>query len=125
MWCWSRSAGAKTGWRLAWETMVRELAPQDNSGSYTRPANAFNERIGSPRFPVRCVMLLVTTQQLHAAAAGLHVDAAGCVSEVRAPISATALSCQGCTAQPQFDEAFCRGRRSPGHCLLLYFHYCC
>eukprot|EP00882_Tetradesmus_deserticola_P014725 GHRQ01015671.1.p1 GENE.GHRQ01015671.1~~GHRQ01015671.1.p1 ORF type:complete len:191 (+),score=38.88 GHRQ01015671.1:145-717(+) len=44
--------GAKTGWRLAWETMVRELAPQDNSGSYTRPANAFNERIGSPRFPV-------------------------------------------------------------------------
>jgi hypothetical protein len=46
-------AGAKTGWRLAWETMVRELAPQDSSGSYTRPANAFNERIGAPGFPVR------------------------------------------------------------------------
>jgi hypothetical protein len=45
-------AGAKAGWRLAWETMVRELAPQDSSGSYTRPANAFNERIGSPCFPV-------------------------------------------------------------------------
>lgn len=45
--------GAKTGWRLAWETMVRELAPQDRSGSYTRPANAFNERIGAPGFPVR------------------------------------------------------------------------
>lgn len=44
--------GAKTGWRLAWETMVRELAPQDRSGSYTRPANAFNERIGAPGFPV-------------------------------------------------------------------------
>ncbi|KAF6254341.1 putative glutathione S-transferase [Scenedesmus sp. NREL 46B-D3] len=44
--------GAKAGWRLAWETMVRELAPQDSGGGYTRPANAFNERIGSPRFPV-------------------------------------------------------------------------
>ncbi|WIA16996.1 hypothetical protein OEZ85_013909 [Tetradesmus obliquus] len=44
--------GAKTGWRLAWETMVRELAPQDRSGSYTRPTNAFNERIGAPGFPV-------------------------------------------------------------------------
>jgi hypothetical protein len=54
------AAGAKTGWRLAWETMVRELAPQDSSGSYTRPANAFNERIGSPGFSVRS--LLDTTQ---------------------------------------------------------------
>jgi hypothetical protein len=49
-------AGAKTGWRLAWETMVRELAPQDSSGSYTRPVNAFNERIGSPGFPVRQIL---------------------------------------------------------------------
>jgi hypothetical protein len=39
--------------------MVRELAPQDRSGSYTRPANAFNERIGSPRFPVRALFNIV------------------------------------------------------------------
>lgn len=44
--------GAKTGWRLAWETMVRELAPQDQTGSYSRPKYAFDEQIGSPRFPV-------------------------------------------------------------------------
>lgn len=45
--------GAKTGWRLAWETMVKELAPQDRSGAYARPAYAFDGQLGSPQFPVR------------------------------------------------------------------------
>eukprot|EP00878_Enallax_costatus_P043521 GHUV01051535.1.p1 GENE.GHUV01051535.1~~GHUV01051535.1.p1 ORF type:complete len:336 (+),score=90.96 GHUV01051535.1:264-1271(+) len=32
--------------------MVRELAPQDQTGSYSRPKYSFDEKIGSPRFPV-------------------------------------------------------------------------
>ncbi|KAF8065797.1 yqjG [Scenedesmus sp. PABB004] len=44
-------SGAKAGWRLAWETMVRELAPQDAGGGYARPGYAFDEQIGSARFP--------------------------------------------------------------------------
>lgn len=46
------SAAAKTGWKLAWQTMVRELAPQDSSGQYTRPQATFKHRIGDPGFPV-------------------------------------------------------------------------
>lgn len=45
--------GAKAGWNLAWQTMVKELAPQDKGGSYNRPGYAFDNRIGgSPQFPV-------------------------------------------------------------------------
>ncbi|KAK9809858.1 hypothetical protein WJX72_000438 [[Myrmecia] bisecta] len=43
--------GAKTGWRLAWETMMRELAPQTADGSYSRPTATFTSRIGSAGFP--------------------------------------------------------------------------
>eukprot|EP00879_Flechtneria_rotunda_P003181 GHRR01003404.1.p1 GENE.GHRR01003404.1~~GHRR01003404.1.p1 ORF type:complete len:405 (+),score=101.52 GHRR01003404.1:151-1365(+) len=43
--------GAKTGWRLAWQAMVRELAPQDQTGNYSRPKYAFDEQIGTPQFP--------------------------------------------------------------------------
>ncbi|KAI8463897.1 MAG: hypothetical protein J3K34DRAFT_442208, partial [Monoraphidium minutum] len=43
--------GAKTGWRLAWQAMVRELAPQDSSGGYTRPQYSFDGVLGSPEFP--------------------------------------------------------------------------
>ncbi|GBF94142.1 glutathione-dependent reductase [Raphidocelis subcapitata] len=43
--------GAKQGWRLAWQTMVRELAPQDSGGAYSRPAYSFDGAIGSPDFP--------------------------------------------------------------------------
>jgi hypothetical protein len=45
--------GAKTGWRLGWQTMVRELAPQDSGGAYTRPQYSFGGVLGSAEFPVR------------------------------------------------------------------------
>jgi putative glutathione S-transferase len=45
--------GAKGGWRLAWEVMVRELAPQDKQGAYQRPTYSFSGRIGGADFPVR------------------------------------------------------------------------
>ena len=32
----------KEGWKLAWQIMVRELAPQDRSGSYVRQSYAFS-----------------------------------------------------------------------------------
>ena len=31
--------------------MVRELAPQDSGGAYTRPTYSFDGAIGSPQFP--------------------------------------------------------------------------
>jgi hypothetical protein len=50
--------GAKQGWRLGWQTMVRELAPQDSGGAYTRPQYSFDNEIGSSQFPVgECVHL--------------------------------------------------------------------
>ena len=45
-------AGAKTGWKLAWQTMMKELAPQTADGSYSRPSYDFQARIGDPQFPV-------------------------------------------------------------------------
>lgn len=33
--------GAKGGWNLAWKTMMTELAPQDDEGSYNRPKYDF------------------------------------------------------------------------------------
>lgn len=34
-------AGAKGGWNFAWKTMMTELAPQDDEGSYSRPKYDF------------------------------------------------------------------------------------
>ena len=48
-------AGAKYGWRLAWETMMKELAPQTKDGSYARPTYNLKGVIGSPDFPVSSV----------------------------------------------------------------------
>ena len=45
-------AGAKNGWKLAWKTMMKELAPQTADGSYSRPSYDFQARIGDARFPV-------------------------------------------------------------------------
>jgi len=39
--------GVKGGWKLAWETMMRELAPQSKDGEYTRPTYSFAGRISS------------------------------------------------------------------------------
>ncbi|CAL5225669.1 g8532 [Coccomyxa viridis] len=44
--------GAKYGWRLAWETMMKELAPQTKDGSYARPTYNLKGVVGSPEFPV-------------------------------------------------------------------------
>jgi hypothetical protein len=35
------AAGVKEGWKQAWALMVRELAPQDKSGSYVRQSYKF------------------------------------------------------------------------------------
>jgi hypothetical protein len=44
--------GAKMGWHFAWETMMKELAPQTKDGSYARPTYNLKGVIGSPEFPV-------------------------------------------------------------------------
>ncbi len=49
---WCCAAGAKTGWRLGWLTLMRELAPQSKDGAFTRPTYAFDANIGDPAFPV-------------------------------------------------------------------------
>lgn len=41
----------KKTWTFAWKRMMAELAPQDKSGSYQRPFNRFDARIGSPKHP--------------------------------------------------------------------------
>ena len=48
------SAGVKTGWRTAWELMMKELAPQSSDGDYTRPSYGYIHSIGEPGFPVGC-----------------------------------------------------------------------
>lgn len=40
-------AGVKTGWKFAWTTLMRELAPQSKDGSYVRPKYTFQERISN------------------------------------------------------------------------------
>jgi len=42
---------AKAGWKFIWNKMMVELAPQDKSGSYTRPTYAFKNKIGDNNFP--------------------------------------------------------------------------
>eukprot|EP00892_Ulva_mutabilis_P010512 jgi/Ulvmu1/7833/UM004_0062.1 len=44
--------GVKTGWKLAFQTMMQELAPQDVKGGYQRPSYSFGNSIGDPKFPV-------------------------------------------------------------------------
>ncbi|KAL3140007.1 hypothetical protein ABBQ38_004290 [Trebouxia sp. C0009 RCD-2024] len=44
--------GVKNGWKFAWQTMMKELAPQTADGSYSRPSYDFQARIGDPNFPV-------------------------------------------------------------------------
>uniref|UniRef100_A0A7S0WJ40 GST C-terminal domain-containing protein n=1 Tax=Chlamydomonas leiostraca TaxID=1034604 RepID=A0A7S0WJ40_9CHLO len=44
-------AGVKTGWRFAWQTMVKELAPQSKDGAYKRPSYKFTGRVGDAQFP--------------------------------------------------------------------------
>ena len=41
----------KETWKFAWKRMMAELAPQDKTGTYRRPAYTFGEKIGSPSFP--------------------------------------------------------------------------
>ena len=43
--------GVKTGWRLAWATLMRELAPQSKDGDYVRPSYGFTGEIGTAAFP--------------------------------------------------------------------------
>eukprot|EP00277_Geminigera_cryophila_P038194 CAMPEP_0173103842 /NCGR_PEP_ID=MMETSP1102-20130122/38699_1 /TAXON_ID=49646 /ORGANISM="Geminigera sp., Strain Caron Lab Isolate" /LENGTH=223 /DNA_ID=CAMNT_0013998871 /DNA_START=41 /DNA_END=709 /DNA_ORIENTATION=+ len=43
--------GVKTGWRLAWTTLMKELAPQSKDGDYVRPSYSFTGEIGTPTFP--------------------------------------------------------------------------
>lgn len=44
--------GVKSGWRFAWQTMMKELAPQTADGSYSRPSYDFQAKIGDADFPV-------------------------------------------------------------------------
>lgn len=44
--------GVKNGWRFAWQTMMKELAPQTADGSYSRPSYDFQAQIGDANFPV-------------------------------------------------------------------------
>ena len=44
------NAGTKTAWRTAWATMMKELAPQDAAGGYSRPKSSFSGSIGTPPF---------------------------------------------------------------------------
>ena len=43
--------GVKTTWRLAWTTLMRELAPQSKDGDYVRPSYGFTGEIGTSQFP--------------------------------------------------------------------------
>lgn len=61
----ARIAGAKAGWKFAWQTMVRELAPQDDSGQYVRQQAAFQARIGTPDFPVGGTPFAQPSSRLH------------------------------------------------------------
>lgn len=54
------AAGAKTGWRLAWLTLMQELAPQSKDGEFKRPAYTFNDRIGNAAFPVEPAVAFVS-----------------------------------------------------------------
>lgn len=42
---------AKESWKFVWTRMMSELAPQDKSGSYSRPMYTFQGKIGTAEFP--------------------------------------------------------------------------
>ncbi len=42
---------AKESWKFIWTRMMTELAPQDKTGSYTRPSYSFTGQLGSSEFP--------------------------------------------------------------------------
>ena len=42
---------AKESWKFIWKRMMTELAPQDKTGSYTRPSYDFNGVLGKNEFP--------------------------------------------------------------------------
>ena len=41
----------KTVWTTLWRTMMSQMAPSDNNGSYQRPESIFCDRIPSAKFP--------------------------------------------------------------------------
>ncbi|GMH44652.1 hypothetical protein BSKO_12604 [Bryopsis sp. KO-2023] len=45
-------SGVKSGWKLAWQVMMQELAPQSKDGAFLRAKYAFGGKIGDPAFPV-------------------------------------------------------------------------
>lgn len=51
------------GWQFAWETMMKELAPQTKDGSYARPTYNLKGVIGSPELPVRPLCRLLHCPQ--------------------------------------------------------------
>jgi len=42
---------AKESWKFIWKRMMTELAPQDKTGSYSRPSYSFQGQLGSVEFP--------------------------------------------------------------------------
>ena len=42
---------AKESWKFIWKRMMTELAPQDKTGSYSRPSYSFTGKLGSVEFP--------------------------------------------------------------------------
>eukprot|EP00199_Chlamydomonas_sp_CCMP681_P002098 CAMPEP_0119108678 /NCGR_PEP_ID=MMETSP1180-20130426/15599_1 /TAXON_ID=3052 ORGANISM="Chlamydomonas cf sp, Strain CCMP681" /NCGR_SAMPLE_ID=MMETSP1180 /ASSEMBLY_ACC=CAM_ASM_000741 /LENGTH=403 /DNA_ID=CAMNT_0007094323 /DNA_START=93 /DNA_END=1304 /DNA_ORIENTATION=- len=46
-------SGVKESWRLAWQTLVKELAPQDKTGAYVRPSYAMELKghAGDAKYP--------------------------------------------------------------------------
>lgn len=45
--------GVKNAWKLTWLTLMRELAPQSESGAFVRASYAFHHDIGTDSaFPV-------------------------------------------------------------------------
>ncbi|GFR42702.1 hypothetical protein Agub_g3625, partial [Astrephomene gubernaculifera] len=44
-------SGVQAGWRLTWQAMVRELAPQSRGGAYSRPQYSFSGVVGQPGWP--------------------------------------------------------------------------
>ncbi|EFJ52988.1 hypothetical protein VOLCADRAFT_102607 [Volvox carteri f. nagariensis] len=58
--------GVKQGWRLAWQVMMQELAPQTRRGQYSRPQYAFSGRIGDGTlFPRDVAVLLYPARQVY------------------------------------------------------------
>ena len=49
--------GVKGGWKLAWRTMMTELAPSDDAGAYVRPSYGFDDTLSNDptaKHPAMC-----------------------------------------------------------------------